>query len=1164
MPDFDVKDDDVYEGSETFKMTIESGPSTVLDLVQFAYPNGTTCQPPCSRTPKYTITITDDEDLPTLSLSVDPASIDEEDDAGTTDAENVSTVTVETTNSKTFARDTTVTLTFGGTATGGTHYTVSPADADAVAANHQVVLTKETGSVEVTVTAAANSSADGNRTVTVAGALGGTSIGNATITIVDDETTSATVPGAPTGLTATADGTTAIDLSWTTPSDNGGSAITGYKIEVSPDGTSDWTDLEDDTGGTGTTYEHTGLSAGTTRHYRVSAINAIGTGTASGTASATTATTVPGAPTGLTATADGSTGIDLSWTAPTDDGGEAITGYKIEVSPDGTSDWTELVASNTGTTYSHTGLSAGDTRHYRVSAINANGTGNASGTASATTATAVPGAPTSLTATASGTSTIDLSWTAPTDDGGSEITGYRIQSSPNGTSNWSNLVGNTGGTGTTYSHTGLSAGTTRHYRVRAINANGAGAASNVDDATTATTVPGAPTGLTATASGTSTINLSWTAPSSDGGSEITGYRIEVSPNGSSNWSNLVGNTNSTGTTYSHTGLSAGTTRHYRVSAINANGTGNASGTANATTNTSTTTVAGAPTNLTATASGTSTINLSWTAPSDDGGEAITGYRIEVSPNGSSNWSNLVGNTNSTGTTYSHTGLSAGTTRHYRVSAINANGTGNASGTANATTNTSTTTVPGAPTNLTATASGTSTINLSWTAPSDDGGSSITGYRIEVSPNGTSNWSNLVGNTNSTGTTYSHTGLSAGTTRHYRVSAINANGTGTASGTANATTNAVGKAVLTMHALAVSVTVEGLARFEIRRSGGDMGWLKISYRVDESDGNYGKAWGYFKPGDTRKDAYYYVGQSTGTVTARVTGPSDPLCTPNDHPNAACTDDYDIGDPSSASMQVTASSASSADALEEALAVAEGLTPDEAAGALFGEVRLSEARLAALDLLGNGNGRYDLGDLLAWIDRCKRGEARCGTTSADSPPPSAAGLAAAAVAAGRPRISRRTRRRGSGRPGRTPLRTARRRRGRFAGYALAALLAAATTLSCADGPVGPAAHVPDPGFLTVEWSGAAAGRGSGVLLELEGPGIETVRAPGFELYESTAPGRHRIVVAGSLRAGPLVQFRVPDRGRLFLYRVRVIEVTGEDYQLRDPGKYRAVIADRQASK
>ena len=97
------------------------------------------------------------------------------------------------------------------------------------------------------------------------------------------------------------------------------------------------------------------------------------------------ALTAPGAPTGLSATANGATQIDLTWTAPADNGGSAITGYKIEWSADGSTNWAELVASHDGTTYSNTGLTAGTTRYYRVSAINSVGTGDASGTANATT-----------------------------------------------------------------------------------------------------------------------------------------------------------------------------------------------------------------------------------------------------------------------------------------------------------------------------------------------------------------------------------------------------------------------------------------------------------------------------------------------------------------------------------------------------------------------------------------------------------------------------------------------------------------------------------------------------------------------------------------------------------------------------------------------------------
>ena len=495
-----------------------------------------------------------------------------------------------------------------------------------------------------------------------------------------------------------------------------------------------------------------------------------------------TATSVPGAPTGLTATASGTTAINLSWTAPASTGGSAITGYKIEVAPDGTS-WTDLVAntSNTTTAYAHTGLTAGDTRHYRVSAINANGTGDPSNVDSATAAATAPGAPTGLTATASGTTAINLSWTAPGSTGGSAITGYKIESSSNGTDGWTDQVADTSTTTTTYEHTGLMAGETRHYRVSAINTNGTGDPSNVDSATTDATAPGAPTGLTATASGTTAINLSWTAPASTGGSAITGYKIEVAPDGTS-WTDLVANTSNTTTAYAHTGLTAGDTRHYRVSAINANGTGDPSNVDSAT---AAATAPGAPTGLTATASGTTAINLSWTAPGSTGGSAITGYKIESSSNGTDGWTDQVADTSTTTTTYEHTGLMAGETRHYRVSAINTNGTGDPSNVDSATTDA---TAPGAPTGLTATASGTTAINLSWTAPASTGGSAITGYKIEVAPDGTS-WTDLVANTSNTTTAYAHTGLTAGDTRHYRVSAINANGTGDPSNVDSATTTA---------------------------------------------------------------------------------------------------------------------------------------------------------------------------------------------------------------------------------------------------------------------------------------------------------------------------------------------------------------------------------------
>ena len=300
----------------------------------------------------------------------------------------------------------------------------------------------------------------------------------------------------------------------------------------------------------------------------------------------------------------------------------------------------------------------------------------------------------------------------------------------------------------------------------------------------------------------------------------------------------------------------------------------------------------------------------------------------------------------------------------------------------------------------------------------------------------------------------------------------------------------------------------------------------------------------------------VEPTSATEAVTITLPETTDC---DATGAICTEDgRKLSNSQTATVNAASASAgdmSNGDPVTGALLVMKGTTPDEAAAALFGERSLSEDQLDALDRLGNRNGSYDLGDLLSWIDRCRRGEADCGGTSTDSGSVGGAALPAAAGGVG---TSGRT---GRGAPGprkRRPARRARRRRS-TAGYGLMMLLAATMTWSCADQVVGPAIPEPDPGFLTVELTAPAANRDIGVLLELEGPGIGAVRAPGFELYQSSAPERHQIVVAGSLRSGPLARFEVPDRNQLHLYRVHILQVTGEDYKLRDVGQYQAVISN-----
>ena len=101
---------------------------------------------------------------------------------------------------------------------------------------------------------------------------------------------SATAPGAPTGLTVSHVGGTQLALSWTAPASDGGSAITGYKIERETPTGNGFSTLVADTGDTSTTYTNTSLSLNTQYNYRVSAINAIGTSSASSSAAQTTPT----------------------------------------------------------------------------------------------------------------------------------------------------------------------------------------------------------------------------------------------------------------------------------------------------------------------------------------------------------------------------------------------------------------------------------------------------------------------------------------------------------------------------------------------------------------------------------------------------------------------------------------------------------------------------------------------------------------------------------------------------------------------------------------------------------------------------------------------------------------------------------------------------------
>jgi Fibronectin type III domain/FG-GAP-like repeat len=166
-----------------------------------------------------------------------------------------------------------------------------------------------------------------------------------------------------------------------------------------------------------------------------------------------------------------------------------------------------------------------------------------------------PSAPT-LTAATGGDGSIALTWTAPSSNGGSPVTSYTATATPGGFTCTATVTSCTIG--------GLTNGTTYAVTVHATNAVGSSPESNALSAT-ARTVPTAPRNATAKASG-SGITVKWAAPTSNGGSALTGYRIYRGTSSSSGV--VVATVSASALSFVDTTAPKKATSYYWVTAVN--------------------------------------------------------------------------------------------------------------------------------------------------------------------------------------------------------------------------------------------------------------------------------------------------------------------------------------------------------------------------------------------------------------------------------------------------------------------------------------------------------------------------------------------------------------------------------------------------------------------
>ena len=216
---------------------------------------------------------------------------------------------------------------------------------------------------------------------------------------------------------------------------------------------------------------------------------------------------IPGAPT-VGAAIAGNGSATINFIPPTNDGGSAVTAY--------TATCGSQTGSNSINPVTVMGLTNGATYNCSVTATNSTGTSAASGTVSVIPRT-VPGAPGIGTAKA-GNASATVSFTAPNSNGGSEIVTYTATSNP------AAVTGT--GTASPISVTGLTNGKTYTFTVTATNSVGTGsasAASNIIAPAADAAAPTIPTGLTASATSATQINLRWTAATDNAG--VTGYKV---------------------------------------------------------------------------------------------------------------------------------------------------------------------------------------------------------------------------------------------------------------------------------------------------------------------------------------------------------------------------------------------------------------------------------------------------------------------------------------------------------------------------------------------------------------------------------------------------------------------------------------------------------------
>ena len=440
--------------------------------------------------------------------------------------------------------------------------------------------------------------------------------------------------------------------------------------------------------------------------------------------------------------------VQISWSPPSI--GANISFYCVSVAPrSGSAEVIYVPASQLNTTI--TGLTNGITYSVTVTAVSSLGAGSPSSPATLTPTAVPPGAPVIFSSQAGNSSGL-VRWTVPS-AGDAPILSYAFTVySPLGQAIISTSVPASQAHATI---TGLANDITYSVTVAAVSGFGAGPSSSPVSLTPTAVLPGAPA-ITASSVGNGSASVRWTVPSA-GDAPILFYKL-ITSQGSSSTTTLYDASVNSATV---SGLANGITYSVTVAAVSGFGAGPSSSPVSLT---PTAVLPGAPA-ITASSVGNGSASVRWTVPSA-GDAPILFYKL-ITSQGSSSTTTLYDASVNSATV---SGLANGITYSVTVAAVSGLGMGTASTTASLTPQT-VPTAPGSP----KTTAGTKKVTLSWSVPSSNGGSPVTGYRVYIGTSAGHESSTPMNANLVTSLSYIASSLTKGKKYYFVIKAVNAAG-----------------------------------------------------------------------------------------------------------------------------------------------------------------------------------------------------------------------------------------------------------------------------------------------------------------------------------------------------------------------------------------------------